>query len=1043
MFPGVMQLMDMTTTLGKGVLSDYSMIESVDGNTVVCKDGSVYSMISFRGSCLMLGNAELNDIINSLATKLSNAMDKKGHAIEFYFSRNPDASSSLISHLLKPQKTVASRLGINLDYIFDEQKNFMPRWISREDIYLVLWTRPSIFSADESKRIKSESEDRREKNIKDKNIWSFLLPQALDTQHYERASRLILTRHTAFVNSFLAGSGNIGLSFKVLDGHDAMRAVYNSLYPDKSEGNWKALLPGDIQVTQAKSPEDREKGKIVTKWIRDTATDELSSLMWPRLDEQLFTDEPEFVTNQICRVGTNYFAAIDMSTAPLEIQPFLYLLRTVLAQDGREFPWRMSVKLEGDGLSGTGTQGLMASILGITTPNGYNRNIKRSLTALRARQEAGEKVVRVRLSFATWSPVSEGLQKLENRVLALSKAIEGWGDAQVSNTSGDPIASIMGSVLGLNMGSTAPAGVAPLRDVLYMLPWSRDVSPWEIGSCFYRTEDGRPFMIELGSTLQDTFNHLCVGPPGKGKSFLLATTNMAACLAPRMTDGRGGHGLPYIRSIDIGHSQSGFCRTIQEVLPADQKHQVAYKTMKMHPNCAINMMDTPLGCRYPLPLDAGALKNAISIIAMNEDGTLPEHMPDLIGELISEIYKRFSDKEPRDSTPKPYSPIVNTDVDKALARYNVDLERCSTWWDVVDILAIEHQDYHMASVAQRYAVPQFKDIISFQSTSLERLYGKVMAGKTGIDIIKTLQLRMSSAVKEYAILAHPTAFDLRDARIAILDIKDICNGATGMLAAKQNGLMYMISRFVLSSEFYQRDDEMDFFNSDYYDYHSARITRLQSLVKLMEYDEFHRTKDVGFVRDQIVKDFREGRKYNIMNFLASQSINDFDDDMFTFSSGVWILGCDDDKERRTVVERLNLSSAARYKLYHSLNGPSPDGSGAPFLVVLKVRDGYPHEHFLKNTPGPLLTWAFSTTAEDTALRDMLYKRMPPNDVRMVLSKRFPRGSAKSEIEAETNRRAMITNNGDINHNPNESESVIESFAQEVYDMWLRMNALKE
>lgn len=1031
----LMKTVDWLTTLGHGVASDYSRIETGIDGTTICKDGSVYSIITFRGSCIMMGNKELIELIDRMATRLSSSLSDRGHALEFNFSRNPDTSYGLVDNLIAPQRNIAKKLDLSLDYIFKEQENFLPRWIAREDIHIVLWTRPSIFSRDEKIAVDKEREIQRERDRKDKNMWSFLFPQAPDTQHAEKASRMLMVRHEAFVRSFLSDADSIGLSFQLMDSWSAMRAVYNSLYPDKLEGNWRAVLPEDIQVSQAVRKEDNSD-KIFTKWVRENAQDDLSALLWPRMDDQLFTDEPEYINSQYCRIGTNYFATVDMITAPLEIQPFMFLLRNVMKQDGgREFPWRMSLKVEGDGLKGTGIQSALAGTLGIFTPNGHNKNIKRSLMALKAREEAGEKIVRVRLSFTTWSPVSEGKNKIENRLLALSKAVEGWGDIQVATISGDPIASAMGTTLGLSMASTAPAGVAPIRDILYMLPWGRDVSPWEKGSCLFRTEDGRPFSLEIGSSLQDTFNYLMVGPPGKGKSFLLATVNYASCLSPRTTDGIGGYGLPYIRSIDIGHSQSGFCRAIRDALPESKKHEVVYKTMEMTPDCAINMMGTPLGNRTPLPLDANALKNALCIIASSEDGTLPDHMADMIGDIISGIYKKYSDKEPRDASPKKYSPSVNQEVNKALQRHGIDMDRCVYWWDVVDILALEKHDYYMASVAQRYAVPQFRDLISFSSESIKRLYGAVKT-KTGVSLIETFNLRVQAAINEYPILAHPTAFDIHDAKIAILDIKNICNASVGPIAQKQNGLMYMLSRFVLSSEFYRKAEEIRFFNPDYREHHLRSIARIESMIKIMEYDEFHRTKGVEFVRNQIVKDFREGRKYNIMNMLASQSINDFDDDMFTFSSGTWIMGCDDNEEREEVCRRLNLSTAAQYKLYNSLNGPSADGSGAPFLVCLKVRDGYPHEHFLKNTPGPLMAWAFSTTAEDTSLRDMLYRRMPQEDARIVLAKRFPRGSAKKEIEAITNARAKNQNQDIMGEN---GKSVIEEIADDLEMMWLKMS----
>lgn len=156
---------------------------------------------------------------------------------------------------------------------------------------------------------------------------------------------------------------------------------------------------------------------------------------------------------------------------------------------------------------------MLASILSFTTPSGYNLNIKRSIDALkRMHQDNGETIVSVRISLSTWCPVSDGLKTLERQILSLSRATEAWGHCMVSAVSGDPLASTMGTVLGIGRASTAPNFAAPLSDILAMFPWQRDVSPWNTGSCIFRTEDGRIFPVELGSHLQNTFNELISAP---------------------------------------------------------------------------------------------------------------------------------------------------------------------------------------------------------------------------------------------------------------------------------------------------------------------------------------------------------------------------------------------------------------------------------------------------------------------------------------------------------------------------------------------------
>ena len=50
------------------------------------------------------------------------------------------------------------------------------------------------------------------------------------------------------------------------------------------------------------------------------------------------------------------------------------------------------------------------------------------------------------------------------------------------------------------------------------------------------------------------------------------------------------------------------------------------------------------------------------------------------------------------------------------------------------------------------------------------------------------------------------------------------------------------------------------------------------------------------------------------------------------------------------------------------------------------------------TLGPVELWAFSTTAEDTVVRNQLYRHLGPGDARRVLAALFPSGTVTKEIE---------------------------------------------
>ena len=150
------------------------------------------------------------------------------------------------------------------------------------------------------------------------------------------------------------------------------------------------------------------------------------------------------------------------------------------------------------------------------------------------------------------------------------------------------------------------------------------------------------------------------------------------------------------------------------------------------------------------------------------------------------------------------------------------------------------------------------------------------------------------------------------------------------------------------------------------------------------------------MRGQVVRDVREGRKRGIQIILASQMLQDFDDDMVDLATGVWVLGTAiSDGAVDATQKRFGLTDTARWIIRHKLTGPK--ASGAPALLVLGTTEGKYEQHLI-NTLGPIELWAFSTTAEDAAIRNKLYSRIGAAQARRLLAANFPGGSARNEIK---------------------------------------------
>lgn len=980
-------------------LSTYCFLETTDGNDViVAKDGSLVSVVRVDGTRQMMGSAELDRLVEYETTKLSAHLSRPGHAIQVWFSRDPDLAPDLIRNMLVTPRNVAERLELDLEDLFSERERHLPGYIVHEGFYIALWTRLSVLSKQELQKLKLTQ--------KAPAFW----PKASDTQYPFLAARTLTTRHRAFVESFVEDLRVFGIRSEALSANDALRAAKASVYPDMTGAPWRPLHPGN-------RPTGRN-GKPGAAWTRrpENGPADVGHLLWPRLEDQLLDRDAEVVNQHLVRVGRYLYSGVDMAVGPQDLLPFNELLNR-LTKD--EFPWRASFLIEGDGLPGFKWKSLLASLGQIT--NSDNKAVKEAIEGLGTFRQEGGVVPRMRVSFATWAPADRP-DLAEERSNRLQKAVEGWGYCVVSPSAGDPLAGAMSSALALDIASTATPGLMPLDAAISMLPWMRDASPFDSGTVLFRTPDGRPWPFQPGSSKQDTFIDIIYAPPGRGKSVWLNTTNLAFCLSPLATSGIGGAALPMVAIIDIGTSSSGLISLLKEALPPHRRNEAEYRRLRMVREHAINAFDTQLGCRGPLPHEKAFLVNLVTLLATDPSETkAPRGLSDLADRAIDEVYARFSDKN-RGGQPKLYVQGEDRAVDKAIAKHGIHTHAETTWWDVVDALFAAKA--HEASLAQRYAVPLVEDLVQIvNEPQIADLFGDAVIDGDE-KLIRAFQRLLNSSLRAYPILGAPTRFDLGGARVISLDLDEAAPSSGGGPAEKQTALVYMLARFVLARDFYLIEDNLAEMPPEYRGHHRTRITRIRETPKKIIFDEFHRTTASPAVRAQVVRDMREGRKWGVQVALASQMLHDFDRDMLSLATGFWIMGVNSQPDIAEAKRMFGLSQTATDAIPQYLNGPGR--KGAPFLVVLQMDDGR-HEHLLYNTLGPIELWAFSTTPEDVELRKRLYAKLSPTEARRRLARRFPRGSAKAEIQ----RRIMELAERGAVVGGDAAEGVIQQFADEI------------
>lgn len=951
-------------------LSDYIDLETAqDGVSLVAKDGSLLSIIQIDGyKSLINTDAYFDKISAPIGSGIESFFLKPGHAMQIWFSIDPTKSRRIVRDALEPSYQTIKKLNLELEEILDERVNLISQKANYEECYLVLWTRPSALVKHEIKQ-----EVARKKKVR---LGQMAPTKPIQNQDPFAANGLLENQHLSYVDSVQSLLGDaIGISCKVLNVYEAACAVKASVDAEATDENWRPFLPGD---------------KIAPHVKRDLPKGEEWDIVWPKVSHQVAARDAEIIGNKLVKVGNTVFAPGYVDLLPKQIHPFTALFNSLAGK----FPWRVSMTIEGDGLAAVATRGLFASILGFAS--GDNKLLNNSVKILREFKDTySQTIVKTRIAFCTWGPANNP-SEVERRLSELGRAFEGWGTCLVSEVTGDPIAGMISSTLGATLNSVATVSAAPLPAVTFMAPFSRPSSAWDKGSVLFMSPDQKLMPYQPGSSKQTTWIQLLFAKPGSGKSVLMNVTNLALCLAP------GIDRLPRIGIVDIGPSSSGLISLLKEALPHDKRHLVQYYRMRMTEEYCINPFDTQLGCRFPTAEEKAFLNNFLLLLVTDPNKERPEDaMTGLVQDIIEDMYMKCSEK----GSPKRYDKGVDRIVDDALEKIHMQIDEKTTWWEVVDAL-FDSDKAHEAMLAQRHAVPLLSDASSSaQDEKIREIYSRVEVS-TKETLIQYFNRSVTNALNQYKILGRPTIFDIGEARVVSLDLDEVAKSG-GVQAERQTAVMYMLARYILGKDFklaMETVNEMPYPPNmsipknipaeKYKAYHKKRIENTKEDYKRLCFDEFHRTSKSQMVREQVIVDMREGRKWNLDVTLASQALKDFDEIMMSFATGVFIMDGGNEKDIKELIETFGMDDPAEqyYLSKGRVHGPRAGRPGV-FMAKFLTNSGK-YTQLLSAHIGPSEMWALSTTAEDAAVRNRLYEKIGPVAARKILAEEYPYGIKK-------------------------------------------------
>lgn len=994
-------------------VQDYCDIETIDeGRNLVTSDGSFASIVKFHGSKGILGEGQFKRLLSLVTGSLSIFLDHRGHQLQTVFRRDLDGSDALVQNA-DQQHATANRLSLSVHDLIDETVDRYSQYVYEEECYLVFWSRPSLLDPVESKIFQEQVNEFRKTNN-----W----PSTRDAQNLLRPISFLRDRHNAYVNKVVNDlcSPEFNCFAEILDVSDSLRAVRASVYPDLTRSGWTPAIPGT---------------KIPMRWKENGRNEDYSEFLYPRIAEQIMTasadigsiSNPQIPDPTTIRVATRIYAPLFVSSPPREPKFFNHLFSALNRSDttengrSRSMPFVLSVMIEGDGLQGTALKSLFAGVLGFTSE--INRNINLAIRDLRDRKRDGETMIKLRIAAMTWADYTpEGVRELRLRKSKVLRAIEGWGKSSVTERTGYVMDAFQSCCVGLTPKNYAPACPAPLHDALSLLPLTRPASPFTKGSIIFRSRDGKILNYQRFASEQTTWITLIAGRPGYGKSVLMNSNNFESCLLPGITR------LPYVGIIDIGISSSGFIDLVQDSLPENMRHLAIYKRLQNHERDCINPMDTPLTKREPLPRGREFLKNFLTTLVTppEREGKPFEGMSTFVGRMIDLAYIDKSDKVEK-AQPECYQFGHDTIIDAAVQKLGMEILPATTFWNLVDAF-FEAEMYYEAEVAQRYASPTLAHLASVAAGEAAKSEYQDVKTEGGRAIIPTFITGIREAVADFPIFSMTTRFDLGSARVVSLDLQDVV--VLGSPAAqKQSSLMFMIARESFMKKVAFSREDLPFFDAVSRPYFAKIINEIVDENKVLCMDEFHKTGGHPILRQQVLTDGREARKWNMEIILASQLMEDFGD-LCKIATTKFIMDSGTVETRRWMRENIGLTATEEQALMNFVHGPNADGS--TFLAQFETKSA-PFSQLFTLTPGPMRLWALSTTAEDRKLRMMLYDAMPRDAARKLLATRFPSGSCKKLIE-----RRKQEQFSDVDFVDDQMESsVIEKIAKELIEEYFQ------
>lgn len=940
---------------------------TLDDHTFVTTGGSLLTFFNVVGSRRYVGREEFNQqsaaLGGELATLLKAGNGGRQHSVLFGFRVDRSGGRSRLVEMFGPSVQTARRFGADADWLFKDRLDALSKHVSDELAVFGVMTHRAGLTPAEQKRIMEDRQGKLVKMAKDKvrfnkNTQVSMLPPP----------SLMVSRHSAAVKTIekkiAAPGGGVKVMIDVMTCRQAGRMMRRFAEAGEVPGNWAPRITSDF------------KGALPS-----ARSGEASHMAFPeRFSRQIVTEKYKsiFGDAEITKRGKYYYASLVVDVPPSdgEFDEDTPSFGDLADEIGNELPWQVHFDVTPNGLETNQMEKMFSGIFGAA--GDHNKSIKAAWMELDAMKRAGIYVAALRGIFTTWG-TSE--REVVDRLAFLRSKIEAWGQTVVTNETGDPSAALLGSVPGFSTKMPANYLPGPIGSYVRMMPMFRPSSVWAAGQLVCHTNEGRPYPVNLGTSLQNFWGTLVFAPTGSGKSFLMNMMNSGALFSPGLTE------LPMITVIDKGPSAKAMIDLAKSMLPPHLAEQCAYlRPTSSDASFIVNPFDTQLGCDKPLPADRDFCSTVLLAMAPN----LGEEGGKFVNLVVDVLYDYYSRRSP---TAKRWQATLNADLTSKLPQIGIELDdtKPPRIWSIVDAF-YEKGMLAEAAEAQLYAVPVMTDISVVLGTDprVKSDYGSAKL-KNDERIIDVFARNVNAALQQYKLFVGVSRFKGQE-RVMVIDTEGLASSSTSEEGKRVYAITLLFARRLGARNFFLHEDDIaDITPPLYAAYHKRRAEKMRSEMKFLEYDEIHNARGIGTVQELLQKDAREGRKYNIVTILSSQELDDFPKELVNNSYNFFILGVGSSTSSKQLQQTFDLSDSEIQAITRECTRPGK------LFAMFRTSKGMLSQ-ILNTRPGPVEGWAYTTNGKDTPIRNALYSRFGTKKTLLFLAKEFPDGSAASYLD---------------------------------------------